>query len=303
MDENGNLQEKRKMFSNNDYWNQYNLGSSMKKTLVGNISVPKNDDPDNDWDSLRIAAVYSDAFVGGPQVRLFYHQPQINGGDTWIQELIWYQNNDTWAEGSQFKDAWPRSHMTATIDDSTQILRLFFSTGNKNLQEYWAAVNGPNPAYKQGLRLKSYLTANNADLAAISSNGTTHLYHQSSVSENEVHELTITGIPGSVEHQESFNQAEPLAVQASSDPANPNIYVPFTAAMTAPIKGLGNAIYLFWSDQVAGDPKKNGGVEGGYSRLSQISRALTDSKFPTSNSSINNIPLGESNSQPAQMGS
>ena len=275
----------------------------MKKSLVGNITVPKNNgDPENDWDSLRIAAVYSDAFADGPQVRLYYHQQQISGGGTWIQELIWFVQNDTWLEGYQFKDAWPRAHMTATIDDTTQILRLFYSTGDKNLQEYWAAVNDPDLTYKKGLQVKSYLSANNADLSAVSNNGTTYLYDQAAKAKNGIRELTITGIPGSSDNQETFNMAASLAVQASSDPAKPNVYLPFTVALTAQIKGLSNSIYLFWADQVAGDPKSNGGIEGGYHRLSQISKGVLDSEFSTDKSSINDIPLGESNSEPASMG-
>lgn len=275
----------------------------MKKSLVGNISVPKNNDndPENDWDSFRIAAVYSDAFSAGPQVRLYYHQPQVNGNATWIQELIWFQNNDTWAEGAQFTDAWPRAHMAATIDDTTQVLRLFFSTGGKTLQEYYAFVNDPDLSYKKGIRFKSYLTANNADLAAVSTNGTTYLYHQGISDRNSIRELTITGIPGSADKQETYNETG-LAVEASSDPKKPNMYVPFTAALTANVKGLSSSIYLLWSDQVAGDPKTNGGVEGGYSQLSEISKPIGDQKFPSNKESVN-IPLGESNSQPAQMGS
>ena len=276
----------------------------MKKSLVGNISVPKNNDndPENDWDSFRIAAVYSDAFSAGPQVRLYYHQPQVNGNATWIQELIWFQNSDTWAEGAQFTDAWPRAHMAATIDDTTQVLRLFFSTGGKTLQEYYAFVNDPDLSYKKGIRLKSYLTANNADLAAVSTNGTTYLYHQGISDRNSIRELTITGITGSADKQETYNETG-LAVEASSDPKKPNMYVPFTAALTANVKGLSSSIYLLWSDQVAGDPKTNGGVEGGYSQLSEISKPVGDQKFPSNKESVNNIPLGESNSQPAQMGS
>lgn len=276
----------------------------MKKSLVGNISLPKNNDndPENDWDSFRIAAVYSDAFSAGPQVRLYYHQPQVNGNATWIQELIWFQNNDTWAEGARFTDAWPRAHMAATIDDTTQVLRLFFSTGGKTLQEYYAFVNDPDLSYKKGIRFNSYLTANNADLAAVSTNGTTYLYHQGISDRNSIRELTITGIPGSADKQETYNETG-LAVEASSDPKKPNMYVPFTAALTANVKGLSSSIYLLWSDQVAGDPKTNGGVEGGYSQLSEIGKPVGDQKFPSNKESVNNIPLGESNSQPAQMGS
>ena len=304
VDENGILQEKRKIFSDNNWWNQYNLGSTMKKSLVGNISIPKNtdNDPENDWDSFRIAAVYSDAFSAGPQVRLFYHQPQINGNGTWIQELIWYQNNNTWAEGAQFPDAWPRAHMVATIDDTTQVLRLFFSTGGKTLQEYYAFVNDPDLTYKPGLKFKSYLAANNADLAAVSNNGTTYVYHQSTSDADSIRELTITGVPSSADSQERFNETG-LAFKTSSDSKKPNTYVPFTAALTANVKGLSSSIYLLWADRVAGDPKNNGGVEGGYSQLSEISKPVGTQNFPTDKASINNIPLGESNSQPAQMGS
>lgn len=76
-----------------------------------------------------MAAVYSKDFEAGPGIRLFFHTQDLNG-TSWIQEGIYVQSQDKWYPGAHITGAWPNSHIGVTIDESTQILRLFFSAGN-----------------------------------------------------------------------------------------------------------------------------------------------------------------------------
>lgn len=122
----------------------------MKIAAVGNFSITSaTQDPTNDWDGYRMAAVYSQNFHTGPGLRLYYHAENLTG-TTYVQELIWTQSTDSWVNGAKLYNPWPTSHMVATIDDSTQILRLFFSSGNSTLQEAWMSVSDPSGTYKNG---------------------------------------------------------------------------------------------------------------------------------------------------------
>ena len=141
------------MFSDTAYWEQRKLKYQLQLQVRGNISVAHNDDNDpvNEWDGYRIAAVHSPAFLNGPQARVFYRSVKMdNSGSSMIQELIWDQKNDNWSKGANFTTAWPTSHIAATIDESTNILRLFFSTGNRTLQEYWTDITTPETKYQEG---------------------------------------------------------------------------------------------------------------------------------------------------------
>ena len=142
------------MFSDTNFWTQKTLKNQLQLQVRGNVSVPHNDDNDpvNHWDGYRIAAVYSTAFRAGPQARVFYRSQKMDGtGNSVIQELIWDQNTDKWSKGANFSTAWPTSHMAATIDESTNILRLFFSTGKRTLQEYWTDITTPGTSYAEGM--------------------------------------------------------------------------------------------------------------------------------------------------------
>ena len=120
--------------------------------MAGNISLPPgdNNDVENSWDSYRMAAVYSTNFYTGPGIRLFYHSQQLNGS-SFVQEMIWIQTNDTWSAGAKLSNVWPNSHMVATMDNSTNILRLFFSSGGNTLQEMWLPITDPNAEYTAGM--------------------------------------------------------------------------------------------------------------------------------------------------------
>ena len=125
--------------------------------MVGNITVPSdnNNDPKNNWDSYRMAAVYSTSFQSGPGLRLYYHAEELNG-TSWVQELIWDQRNDTWSLGATFYDAWPSSHLAATVDESSKILRFFFSSGNLTLSEYYTNISSPDSGYHKGKSSTNY---------------------------------------------------------------------------------------------------------------------------------------------------
>ena len=152
MGDNGLLQEKRKIYNNTDYWEPGTL-NDLNLPMAGNISLPPgdNDVVENSWDSYRMAAVYSTNFHTGPGIRLFYHSQQLNGS-SFVQEMIWIQANDTWSAGAKLSNVWPNSHMVATIDNSTNILRLFFSSGGKTLQEMWLPITDPNAEYMAGMK-------------------------------------------------------------------------------------------------------------------------------------------------------
>lgn len=156
IDEAYNLQEKRKMFSDKLPWEPFSLGTQLRLTARGNVTISNQDDRDpvNDWDGYRMAAVHSPIFHDGPQARLFYRQ-QSSDGSSVIQELIWNQNDDRWSKGQNFTDSWPNSHIAATIDESTNILRLFFSIGNRTLQEYWLDISVPSATYAKGTPVSS----------------------------------------------------------------------------------------------------------------------------------------------------
>ena len=143
------MQEKRKIFSSSDYWEPASL-NNMKIAAIGNFTLPSvTQDPENGWDGYRMAAVYSEKFHTGPGVRLYYHAENLTGAP-FVQELIWTQSSDSWTNGAKLLDPWPTSHLAATIDESTQILRLFFSSGNNTLQEAWMSLSDPTGTYRNG---------------------------------------------------------------------------------------------------------------------------------------------------------
>ena len=96
-----------------------------------------------------MAAAYSTRFHGGPAARLFYHSVATDGTAR-VQELVWNQTADSWALGATLTDPYPNSHLAVTIDNSTQLLRLFYSSGNLTLGESWLNISDPNGVYREG---------------------------------------------------------------------------------------------------------------------------------------------------------
>ena len=149
---NGFIQEKRN-YQGLPYWEPgINSLNNLDVQAYAALGMPVNgssDEPQNDWDSYRLAAAYSANFHGGPQARLFYHR-QADNGSTFVQEMIWTQNNDSWAYGQVVGGSVPYSHLAVTIDEVTKTLRLFYSAGNLTLQESWLNLTDPNPTYQRG---------------------------------------------------------------------------------------------------------------------------------------------------------
>ena len=148
-----------------------------------------------------------------------------------------------------------------------------------------------------GLSIEKFLDHDNSDIAATTINGTTHLYHYSSANQTAqpgIHELTISGTPGLVNNQEAYNVSSPLV----SSPeltlnGDVSLYQPLTVSNTA-VPGLTPQIYVFWADQITGDPET---TASGYGELAEMSRPFSNSTWPTSGQL--QIPLGDTNSQPS----
>lgn len=160
---NGFIQEKRKNFNYPDSnWEPpASLGiNSLNIPVAGKVSVPKSNqnpqDPDNDWDGYRMAAVYSDRFSTGNGTRLFCHQTGSNGIN-WVQEYIWTRSTESWRAGQAIGNVSPNSHIAATLDDKNSLLRLYFSSGSLTLQEVWLNISDPNALYNNGRALPPYL--------------------------------------------------------------------------------------------------------------------------------------------------
>ena len=231
---NGLLQEKRKIYSDSQYWQVGKL-NNLNLAMAGNLTSPENNgDPQNSWDSYSFTAVYSRNFSTGPGARLFYHAQYMNS-TAFVQEMIWIQTNDSWIKGAELADINPNSRLAASIDESQGTLRLFYSTGNKSLEERMTRLQGDGRYRKSeffvawlilhpvmltcviAVRIEGYLNANNADLAAVSANGTTYLYHYSSKSASPgIKELVITS-------EMSLNPASPAqsSVSKSQSGVNP----------------------------------------------------------------------------------
>ena len=119
--------------------------------MIGNVSLPSDSkDPKNGWEGYRMAAVYSSRFTTGPGVRLYFHAAALNG-TSYVKEFIWIQDKDTWSDGATFHDVNPNSHIAATVDESNDILRLFYSTSDGTLQEAWMDLTDPSGRYKPGI--------------------------------------------------------------------------------------------------------------------------------------------------------
>ena len=137
----GYLREKRKIFNSDKFWDAAGL-STIDPIPVGNNTT-------FDCDSYRMAAVYSEHFTSGPGCRLFYHTGDSTGH--WVQEMIWYRKNDTWTPGHRIDDALPNSHLSATVDDSTKTLSLFYINVINNrqyLQYSWTNITDDKGYHK-----------------------------------------------------------------------------------------------------------------------------------------------------------
>ena len=150
------VQEKR-LLPNATIWTDGTL-DTLALPAYGNLSISAGNpeqDPPNSWDSYRMAAIYSTQFIGGPQVRLYYHTLTTGTNSVPIvQEMIWSQSNDSWANGCQFPNPWPNSNLATTIDVVTNTIRLYYSSGNLTLQESWFDLNNQSAGWQAGMHCR-----------------------------------------------------------------------------------------------------------------------------------------------------
>lgn len=130
-------------------------------------------------------------------------------------------------------------------------------------------------------------------MAALSQNGSTYLYHYSSANPPAIRELIITGLPASVNNQESYNLSSP-PVASPFLPATTTapLYRPLAASTTAVQSLLPAQIYVFWADKTSGDA-----MVGGFAELQEIGRSVANSTWPAQGQEL--VPLGSDNSQPS----
>ena len=152
-----------------------------------------------------------------------------------------------------------------------------------------------------GASFPNLLPYNNADIAAVSQNGTTYIYHYTSATPPTIHELTITGIPGSVNNQEAYNLSSPLVASPNfntTQSGEVSLYRPLAAANNV-VPGLPEQIYVFWADKITGDPTDSMSLSG-LSELVEISKAVVNGSWPESAAVQIQVPLGSKNSPPSQ---
>ncbi|KAL6720992.1 hypothetical protein ACLMJK_000092 [Lecanora helva] len=145
-----------------------------------------------------------------------------------------------------------------------------------------------------GLRFDRLLYDNSADIAAVSLSGTTYVYYYSASSQHGpagIHELSIMGVPDSINHQESYNLSSPFVASPSLDTnGKTSPYQPLAASYSA-VMDVTPMLYVFWAGKVAGDPTT---ASSGYEQLSLISRPIDNGTWMSS--AQEQIPLGSAGS-------
>lgn len=301
------MREKRKILNSSDYWEPGRLSSMYSTSPFAKASTPSSDDgPQNGWDRFRMAAVFSKEFYSGPGARLFYH------ADSSVQELIWDQKSDSWTPGTTFPKAFPTSHLAATIDESTKLLRLFYSNGNGGLQEQVLNITDPKAIYVEstwsaitnlssklirnlGLNQTQFLTHSSTDMAAVSYNGTTYLYHYHNGVKPTIYEDHLSGFHSSTS-QEKWNQTNSLVASPQLNTTGGfSPYQPLAAAITN-VKGMDPKIFVFWADNSTGpwNASESGSdmdVSSGYANLWETSRMVSSKTWPNDPGLQATIPL------------
>ena len=163
------------------------------------------------------------------------------------------------------------------------------------MRQLWKYTNAKVNAI--GLDLQNILDDNAADLAAAALYGTTYVYHYSGSDAKTgagIREITITGIPNSVNNQEAYNNSAAL-VAAPMLTANgqTSLYQPLAVSYTS-VMGVTQQLYVFWADKVTGDPTT---TASGFSELSEISRPIANSTWPSAGQQP--IPIGSKNASPS----
>ena len=249
---------------------------------------------DGGWNGFRMAAAYSTNFSTGPGARLFYHGG--NASMPWIQEIVWNHQNDSWRMGASIFGADPTSHLTATIEPASLVLRLFYSSGSGTVEEQWVNMTAPNATYQRGLSVPSLLANTTSDMAAVSTNNSTFLYYASSPSAGanvSIRELALSPQPGSTASTSSSLVAMPDLLADDTDRTVPSAFAPLSAVLST-LDG-GQRITVLWADGVA-DPKS------GYGALRATSRATNatwgDVRYGQAQGMVE-VPLGDNNANPS----
>lgn len=150
-----------------------------------------------------------------------------------------------------------------------------------------------------GLNNKNFLAHDSADIAAVSHNGTTYLYHYQNSSSPTIYEDYVSD-SRSADRQESLNRTNtPVIRPPLKTSEGVSQYQPLAAAITN-VTSLIPQIYVFWAGRPTGPLNATGVVPdvlSGYAELSEISRTInsTWSKKPASQVSIS---LGDDGAQP-----
>ena len=145
--------------------------------------------------------------------------------------------------------------------------------------------------------MEGLLYDNAADLATVSLYGTTYVYHYSAADQKAgagIHELSITGVPNSVNNQETYILSSPVvAAPMLTVNGNTSFYQPLAASYSAVLNET-QQLYVFWADKVTGD---TAAPISGFRELSEISRPIANSTWPSSG--VRPIPLGNRNAEPS----
>ena len=273
------IREKRQI---GDQWVMGPL-TSLKISVKGNSSTGG----EGGWNGFRLAAAYTNRGA-----RLFYHTS--NETANWIQELIWFQDNDTWVQGTEFHDASPESHLTATMESASNTLRLFYATSSNTLSEQWLNLNSSEPEYQAGISMSSILAHPSSDIAAISTQHASFLYFTSS--SQSAPNLTINELALPVHPMASPTSIEAVAVPAllASDTGDTvsSKFAPLGAVFSS--SDQGGTITVIWAESVVDQ-------SSGYGALKAVSRRVGDKWSAASyglTEDMVDLPLGDNNADP-----
>lgn len=152
--------------------------------------------------------------------------------------------------------------------------------------------------FHPGVHLPNLLTTNTADIAAVSSNGYTFLFHYTNASSptagggsvTGIHQFTISGSPATA--NEAFNLSQSLVAAPAYPPGtNASLYQPLAASISS-VQGMSEELLVMWADAPVGDPSSN---STGYGQLSQLTRPVGNATWDAQGKV--GVPLGNKNSQ------
>ena len=272
------LYEKRN--NGSGYFDVGSLDALPPISMTGNSSIVG----EGGWNGFRMTAAYSANFSTGPGARLFVHQG--NYTSHWIQELVWMQNNDSWAYGNRFNEPTPESHLAAVIEPQSQTLRLFYSMPDNSIQEKWLNMTSSSPEYQNGIGVPGALLHPAADFAVVSTSNCTLLYYSSTTSPGAtlfINELALPILPNLwLAPQNHVIVTEPSLQATDTNGKNTSVFVPL-GAVGSP---AGDAVSVFFTSDAA-DPR------GGYGTLLSVYRKIGDQWGTDSTSQhMAVIPLG-----------